>query len=95
MDLIDRQAAIDALRTCYETETISMDNGDEYINYADAVAEIEQLPSAQPEIIQCKNCGWWQKEWPADNMGRHYCKMVDDRTDREFYCANAERRTDD
>lgn len=48
-DLISRQAAIDALRTCYDTETISMDNGDEYINYGDAVGEIEHLPSAQPE----------------------------------------------
>ena len=48
-DLISRQAAIDALRTCYDTETVTMDNGDEYINYDDAVGEIEQLPSAQPE----------------------------------------------
>lgn len=50
-DLIERQAAIDALRTCYDTETISMDNGDEYINYGDAVGEIEHLPSAQPEQL--------------------------------------------
>ncbi len=46
--LISQQAAIDALRTCYDTETVTMDNGDEYINYEDAVGEIEQLPSAQP-----------------------------------------------
>ena len=60
-DLISRQAAIDALRTCYDTETITMDNGDEYINYGDAVGEIEQLPSAQPEQrwIPCSDpcCG--------------------------------------
>lgn len=56
MDLIDRQAAIDALRTCYDTETITMDNGDEYINYGDAVGEIEQMPSAEPQIIYCKDC---------------------------------------
>ena len=48
-DTISRQGAIDALRTCYDTETITMDNGDEYINYGDAVGEIEQLPPAQPE----------------------------------------------
>ena len=47
--LILRQAAIDALRTCYDTETITMDNGDEYIHYGDAVGEIEQLPPIQPE----------------------------------------------
>ena len=45
-DLISRQAAIDAIRTCYDTKTITMDNGDEYINYGDAVGEIEQLPPA-------------------------------------------------
>ena len=49
-DLISKQQAIDALRTCYDTETITMDNGDEYINYGDAVGEIEQLPPLQPEI---------------------------------------------
>lgn len=52
LDTISRAEAIDALRTCYETETISMDDGDEYINYGDAVAEIEQLPSAQPERVK-------------------------------------------
>ena len=56
-DLISRQAAIDALRTCYDTETITMDNGDEYINYGDAVGEIEQLPSAHPEPPEeCERC---------------------------------------
>ena len=47
-DLIDRQAALEALRTCYDTDRIDMDNGDEYIDYNDAVGEIEELPSAQP-----------------------------------------------
>ena len=48
-DLISRQAAIEALRTCYDTETISMDNGDEYIDYDQALDLINTLPSAQPE----------------------------------------------
>lgn len=67
-DLISRQEAIDALRMCYETETISMDNGDEYINYADAVAEIEQLPSAQSEPKKYEyhydhtDCIWYRPE---------------------------------
>ena len=69
-DYISRQMAIDALRTCYDTETITMDNGDEYISYYDAVGEIEQLPSIQPERktgqwipsgseleIKCSKCG--------------------------------------
>ena len=51
-DCISRQAAINALRMCYDTETITMDNGDEYIDYGDAVNEIEQLPPAQPEQLE-------------------------------------------
>ena len=51
-DCISRQSAIDALRTCYDTETITMDNGDEYINYGDAVGEIEQLPPIQSKLLQ-------------------------------------------
>ena len=64
---ISRQAVFDALRTCYDTETITMDNGDEYINYGDAVGEIEQLPTIQPKrgkwirngwAIMCSECGY-------------------------------------
>ena len=57
-DLISKQSALDALRTCYDTETITMDNGDEYINYGDAVGEIEQLPSAQPYTIHSDGRLW-------------------------------------
>lgn len=59
-DLIRRQAAVDALRTCYDTETVTMDNGDEYINYGDAVGEIEQLPPAEPEKRTGK-CMWCER----------------------------------
>ena len=81
-DLISRQAAIDALRTCYDTETISMDNGDEYINYGDAVGEIEHLPSAQPEQLTDKE----QRIFLAA-MGREekVCKQVDEECCREPY----------
>ena len=61
--LILRQAAIDALRTCYDTETITMDNGDEYINYGDAVGEIEQLPTIQPK----------RGKWILDRSGAYCC----------------------
>lgn len=88
-DLISRQAAIDALRTCYDTETISMDNGDEYINYGDAVGEIEAMPSAQPEIIRCSDCKLF---------GEPQCLMFFDGYDWAEpggYCHAAERRTDE
>lgn len=75
--LILRQAAIDALRTCYDTETITMDNGDEYINYGDAVGEIEQLPPNQPE----------PQEIGYDDCANALLKMWMDNvlTDGEYY----------
>ena len=48
-EVIYRQDALEALRTCYETERIDYTNGNEYINYDQAVHEVEQAPSAQPE----------------------------------------------
>ena len=48
-ELISRQAAIDVLRTCYDTEAITYTNGKEYIDYDQALDLMENLPSAQPE----------------------------------------------
>jgi hypothetical protein len=58
------------------------------------------LPSAQPEIIRCKDC----KHWKSDefignndvstiNLQSYPCKFGI--TDAEWYCAYAERRQDD
>ena len=68
-ELISRQAAIDALRSCYDTETVTMDNGDEYIHYGDAVGEIEQLPPAQTE----PNLDEWCDSCKEYDTERHCC----------------------
>ena len=85
-DLISRQQAIDALRTCYDTETITMDNGDEYINYCDAVGEIEQLPPIQPEIIRCRECKF------ASGDSRICMKFDHSPIGELDFCSWAERR---
>ena len=85
-DLISRQAAIDALHMhlMYRMGTDSNKKRlDEWIN---------NLPSVQPEIIRCKNCAWWQREWSTNGKSCYYCPMVDTNTGADFYCANAERR---
>ena len=51
-DLISRKAVIDVLRTCYDMDRKDFTNGDEYINYDQAVFLTEQLPSAQPETAK-------------------------------------------
>ena len=68
---ISRQAVFDALRTCYDTETITMDNGDEYINYGDAVGEIEQLPPIQPKRGKWIKTARWGRVYYC-NQCRNY-----------------------
>ncbi len=48
-NLIDRQQAIDALTEYGNGRVV-------YIGVEEAVRRVEQLPSAQPEIIYCKDC---------------------------------------
>lgn len=52
-------------------------------------------PSAQPEIIRCKECEHWDTSWQNDYAPNyHYCPFVDGTHRGDFYCADAERRTD-
>ena len=85
-DLISRAKAIKAL------STITMYKGS--IPFNTAVMRIEQLPSAQPEIIRCKDCKYAR----LTNDGS--CKYCDiwfpdeaEYMDGDYYCASAERRT--
>ena len=107
MDLISRQAAIDAIDKIFPADPMRNDYT-QGITCGAALAEeyIKQLPSAQSEIIYCKDC-------VKHNKGHgHYldgtvigikdcCPLVEIRgmaQGHEFdyqYCAYAERRTDD
>ena len=92
-DTISRQAAIDAL-----LEEVRLVDGyyvenDEVIDKDDAVEAMRLLPSAQPEIIRCKDCKWWSnddyRECSSPNYDDGYV------TPAGFYCGYAERRTDE
>lgn len=77
MDLISRQAAIEV------TDAIWCATGDK--NVAKVWNQLKDLPSAQPEIIYCKDCRWKYTD---------YCtRAVDIPIDDDKYCAWAERRT--
>ena len=73
-DLIDRQAAIGAVNTALFPK----------INTAkDAEKALRALPSAQPEIIRCRDC-----VWNVENVCRNDdCPCRDD-----DFCSWAERR---
>ena len=77
-DLISRQAAIDELFHVDENNGLS-------------IVAIRNLPSAQPEIIRCKDCKYWERKSICDG----YCdEMSIYGCDEDFYCGYAERKTD-
>ena len=100
-DSISRQAAIDALKGL---PTWWADEGGYYgeaqppmvalLDPEDAVSAIENLPSAQPEIIRCKDCRYYQDN--NDGYPHINCKWDANETpDADDFCSGAERRTDD
>lgn len=51
---------------------------------------IQEFPSAQQEIIRCKDCMYWDKSWQTIE-GCHYCGMIDKQTEGDFFCGDGER----
>lgn len=93
-DLIDRQAAINTLA---EMHCKSDEDGYVWIIRSDAWARIDALPSAQSEIIRCKDCKHYQF---ADNrafgMPVKMCEWFGfEDVDDDDFCSRAERRTND
>lgn len=91
-DLIERQAAIDALHM--DIDIIPFAKAREY---ARAVIEtvynrLEELPSAQPEIIYCKNCIYYK--WDIDMCDYPY-STAHNVVHEYDYCSKAERKTDE
>lgn len=88
-DTISRQAAIDALRVAYWDKDIQSAKDDPCIVDAMtdwAIRQIKDLPAAQPQIVRCKDCA-----------KHEYCRTstvwaIPPKDD--WYCADAERKTD-
>ena len=94
-DLISRQAAIDAFLTELtkrERKNLLHTWSTVEVKYF-VVDMLEKLPSAQPEIIRCKDCKHWETSWQNDYAPNyHYCPLVDGTRRDDFYCADAEMR---
>ena len=85
MDLIDRQAAIDALKPCAGVGNRALD-------------KLRALPSVEPEIVRCKDCRHFEADIMANPWG--VCchdGWVDGHSGHEVsesgWCYRAERRT--
>ena len=53
------------------------------------MGEIEKLPSAQSEIIRCKDCDWWTKQ---EDSVQGRCELMQMHPAGGWYCGNARRR---
>lgn len=90
-DLIERQAAIEVIDAVFPVDPMKSEYA-QGIACGAALAKtyVEQLPSAQPEIIRCKDCKKNpQWEWVG-------CPMTGKNTRKpEDFCSYAERRSDE
>lgn len=97
-DLISRKAAIKAienLQDCYNGFSDTYDK-------ACIIGVLEEVPSAQQEIIRCKDCKHFEYNHPyiiqgIPVLGHEVCNAWGDgcKTDENGYCFMAERRTDE
>ena len=95
-DCISRQMAIDALAE-QMPKSYTLDGShpaDEEIFraqevFADCIEALEILPSAQPEIIRCKDCDWWTKQ---EDSVQGRCELMQMYPAGGWYCGNARRR---
>ena len=85
--LIYLQDAIDALvkQTCLPWELLKIIHP--------MLCVLETLPSAEPEIIRCKDCKYRDENWRRVSVKWLPCMNV--RTGSNWYCGSAERGEQD
>ena len=84
-DLISRQAAIDAVSSMFAPTPTQKDMVE------DCLEIIENLPSAQPEIIRCKDCKWYVPI--SENYGKCTYRMREHLLNEPSdYCSYGERK---
>lgn len=90
VDTISRYAAIDEIcdircgKSRFDCESYKNRN---YISDCDYIRSLLNLPSTQPEIVQCKDCIHRGEKPIAD--GRYWCEIHDTFM---YYCSDAEGR---
>ena len=91
MDLVNKQLIYNKIVKRYPDR-----DTDQYaVGYADAIndvlRDIRYEPSAEPEIIHCKDCIHWKHSEFVPN----YCEVWDWCNTGDDYCSSAERKNID
>ena len=103
VDVISRQAAIDAIGTLSDSIFKNVEKGATYPKrqwfdgMANAESIIKDLPSVlHPEIIRCEDCIHYNKHKDCIKYQRDgFCSEWARNTYKYWYCSRAERETDD
>lgn len=91
-DIISRKAAIEAI-SYSEIAFYPGDNeGDCLRRDSDIKQAIMALPSAEPEIVRCKDCKYRDENWRRVSV--RWLPCMDVRTGSNWYCGSAERSSD-
>ena len=96
-DVISRQAAVsipELPKEYREYQTMNLDDAYE-LGWYDLQKCIEKMPSAQPEIIRCRDCKHYyyaDNRIPQEQMCT--CDLDGDRWSPNSYCSFAERKTE-
>lgn len=102
-DTVSRQAAIEAIE---RAKTVRSQDGEIYVAKLNAEMNIQILPPAQPEIVRCHKCIYWDRDTVRQNSNdagwwnEAVCKRYSDEIwtswkDADWYCADAERKDDE
>ena len=100
-DAVYRQSVIEILhKRARDTSTHDYEHQRYLKALHDVWNDIEQMPSAQPDIIHCRDCKHWQSEEHIGNNNVHTLNLAslpckNWLTAGDWYCGSAERRTDD
>jgi len=82
-EYISRQAAIDEVLAWLKDSMSDKKNG------KPLTERLKDLPSAQSEIVRCKDCLYGLRGIP------YRCRLAHDTDSENWYCADAGRRTDE
>ena len=77
-DLISREDAINAIYHHFSNMTMGV-----------CANVLHEVPSAQPEIIRCKDCKYQDENWRRVSV--RWLPCMDVRTGSNWYCGSAER----
>lgn len=102
MSTISREAAI-----AYSISGMTREiDGDKWIRVSEVRESIKTMPSAQPEIVRCKDCKWWDKKYESETYGycqaikhsyysRHWEISIYRTYEADFFCADAEPKEEE